>query len=59
MALTRDFKELVKARMERDPAFRAALLAEAMDALQSADKETGEAILRDYFPAHPRSEPKA
>jgi len=33
MALTRDFKETVKARAERDVAFREALLTEAVERL--------------------------
>jgi hypothetical protein len=32
MALSRSFKETVKVRTERDPAFRAALLGEAVEA---------------------------
>ena len=37
MALTKDFKETVKARAERDPAFREALLTEAVELLLSGD----------------------
>jgi hypothetical protein len=33
MALTRDFKETVKARADRDPAFREALLTKAVEHL--------------------------
>lgn len=51
MVLTRDFKELVKARVERDPKFRAALLKEAIDAMLSGDVATGKAVLRDYINA--------
>jgi len=42
-ALTRDFKETIKARAERDPAFREALLTEAVEQLitvLSSEKET-------------------
>ena len=31
MTLTRDFKETIKARADRDPTFRAALLVEAVE----------------------------
>lgn len=51
MALTREFKETVKARAERDAAFREALLTEAIEQLLSGDTETGKAILRDYINA--------
>lgn len=46
MALTRDFKETVQARAERDPAFREALLEEGVECLLSGDVDTGKAILR-------------
>jgi len=49
MALTRDFKEIVQARAERDPAFREALLQEAVEAMLAGDLATGKAILRDYI----------
>jgi DNA-binding phage protein len=51
MALTRDFKDTVKARAERDPEFRIALLEEALDAFLNADLETGKVLLRDYVNA--------
>jgi DNA-binding phage protein len=51
MALTREFKQTVKARAERDPAFREALLTEAIEQLLSGDVETGKAVLRDYIKA--------
>lgn len=51
MALTRSFKEIVKARVERDPAFREALLAEGIDALLQGDVDVGKTILRDYINA--------
>jgi hypothetical protein len=54
MALTRDFKETVKARAERDPAFREALLIEAAEQLLAGDLETGKAVLRDYIKRHGR-----
>lgn len=51
MALTRDFKDTVRDRAQTDPAFRAALLSEALDLLISGDVETGRALLRDYINA--------
>ena len=51
MALTRDFKETVMARVQRDPAFRSALLIEATDAFLAGDIDTGKALLRDYLNA--------
>ena len=51
MPLTRSFKETVKARAQRDAAFREALLAEGIDALLTGDMDTGKAILRDYINA--------
>jgi DNA-binding phage protein len=51
MPLTRDFKETVKARAERDPRFREALLTEAIEQMLSGDLETGKAVLRDYINA--------
>ena len=51
MALTRDFKETVRARVERDPSFREALLKEGVECLLSGDIDTGKAVLRDYINA--------
>ena len=51
MALTRDFKDTVNARVERDPAFREALLKEGADCLLSGDVQTGKAVFRDYVKA--------
>lgn len=51
MTLTRSFKETVKARAERDEAFREALLREGVECLLSGDLETGKAVLRDYINA--------
>src|SRR6187551_1254165 len=51
MALTRDFKETIKARAERDSAFREALLTEAVELLIAGDVEIGKAVLRDYINA--------
>ena len=51
MALTRDFKETIKHRVERDPAFREELLKEGIECLLTGDLDTGKAILRDYINA--------
>lgn len=51
MALTRDFKETIKARAESDPSFREELLKEGVQALLTGDLDTGKAILRDYINA--------
>lgn len=48
---TKPFKSTLKARAERDPAFREALLTEAVELLLSGEVETGKAILRDYINA--------
>ncbi len=51
MVLTRDFKETIQARVERDPAFREELLKEGVECLLSGDVDTGKATLRDYINA--------
>ena len=51
MALTRDFKATVQARVQADPAFREALLREGIETLLSGDIDTGKAILCDYIKA--------
>jgi len=51
MALTRDFKETIRARVKRDPGFRRALLREGIENLISGDVETGKIILRDFINA--------
>jgi DNA-binding phage protein len=51
MALTRDFKETIRARVQRDQAFRRALLREAVEAMLNGDVETGKSVLRDYVNA--------
>ncbi len=49
MALTKDFKETVRLRLQREPAFRKALLKEAIESFISGDVDTGKAVLRDYI----------
>ena len=51
MALTREFKETIQARVQRDPAFREELLKEGIECLLSGDVDTGKAVLRDYINA--------
>ena len=51
MTLTRDFKKTVRARIERDPGFREALLEEGVECLLAGDVETGKSVLRDYINA--------
>jgi DNA-binding phage protein len=51
MALTRDFRETVVARAQRDPAFKAALLQEALQALIAGETAVGLVLLRDYVNA--------
>ena len=51
MALTRDFKETVRARAQRDRAFREGLLKEGVECLLAGDVETGKIVLRDYINA--------
>ena len=51
MPLTRDFRDTIKARAERDADFRAALLSEVMDLFLSGDVESAKAVLRDYINA--------
>ncbi|WP_413173660.1 DNA-binding protein [Anabaena azotica] len=51
MALTRDFKETVNARIQRDPEFVIALLDEAISLFLNGEPETARLILRDIVNA--------
>ena len=51
MALTRDFKQTVRARVQRDPKFRKELLREGIECMLNGDVATGKTILRDYINA--------
>ena len=51
MPLTHDFKETIRARAQRDPDFRQALLREAIECVINGDLATGKAVLRDYVNA--------
>ena len=48
MPLTKLFKDTVKARIKRDPAFAAALFQEALSAFFEGDSALGKALLRDF-----------
>jgi DNA-binding phage protein len=51
LALTRDFTETVKARVQRDPEFAIALLDEAISLFLNGEPETARLILRDIVNA--------
>lgn len=62
MALTRSVKDTIKARAERDPAFRGALLTEAVELTLAGELETGKTVLRMCVDAtvdvSPRTNPR-
>lgn len=51
MPLTRNFRDTVRARADRDPAFRKALFQEAVQALLQGETDDGRAALRAYINA--------
>lgn len=51
MALTRDFRETIKDRADRDPEFRNGLLTEAMEAVVRGEFDVAKILLRDYINA--------
>ena len=51
VVLTREFKQTVAARLQRDRAFRKAILVEGVQLLLDGDIENGKAVLRDYMSA--------
>jgi len=51
MALTREFKLTVRARVQRDAAFRKELLRESVESFLAGDVDSGKTILRDYINA--------
>lgn len=51
MALTRDFRETVVARVQRDPRYARALLDEALGLFLSGDPQTSKRALRDLVNA--------
>lgn len=51
MALTRDFKDTVAARVQSDPAFAQALLDEALALFVNGEPDTAKLVLRDLVNA--------
>ncbi len=51
MAITRNFRETILRRAEKDSAFRRAMLVEAVNELLAGDLNAGKAMLRDYINA--------
>lgn len=51
MALTRDYKETVIARIKRDPKFARAMYAEAINAIIEGESAVGLSMLRDLVHA--------
>lgn len=51
MPLTHSFRDTIRARAERDPAFREALFQEAMQTLLQGDTDYGRTALRTYINA--------
>jgi len=48
MALTRDFRDTIRERAQREPAFRESLLREGLQLINNGDFATGRSILRKY-----------
>jgi DNA-binding phage protein len=51
MALTREFKDTIRQRAERDPEFRIGLLTEAAECLLNDEIDVAKTLLRDYVNA--------
>jgi DNA-binding phage protein len=51
MALTRDFKQSIKARVAADITYGTLLLTEAVALFLAGDVETGKSVMRDYINA--------
>ena len=51
MALTRDFRETVQARVKHDAGFRKGLLRDAVESLLAGEVALGKELLRDYINA--------
>ncbi len=51
MALTRNFKETIIARVKNDPAFAQALLDEALTLMLNGEPDTAKLVLRDLVNA--------
>ena len=51
MPLTRDFRETIRDRVQRDPKFRKELLREGLQAMLAGEVDVAKTILRDYINA--------
>jgi len=51
VVLTRDFRETVQARVQRDAKFRRGLLRDAIEALLAGEIALGREVLRDFINA--------
>lgn len=51
MALTREFRQTVQARVRRDPSYAKALLSEAVQAMLDGELDVGKSLARDYINA--------
>jgi hypothetical protein len=51
MALTKDFRETIRERAQREAGFRRGLLREGLELICNGDFATGRAILRNYINA--------
>ncbi len=51
MPLTKDFRETIRERARKEPAFRRALLQEAIELMLTGDVTTGKALIRNYINA--------
>lgn len=51
MPLTKDFRETIRERAQEEPAFRRALLQEALELMLNGDIKTGKALMRNYINA--------
>lgn len=51
MPLTREFRQTIQARAQRDARYRVAMLTEAVGSFLAGEMEVGKAILRDYVNA--------
>ena len=51
MPLTKDFRDTIRERAQQEPAFRRALLQEAIELMLTGDVTTGKALIRNYVNA--------
>ncbi len=51
MALTRDFRDTIRERAQRDAGFRRALLQEAMEQMLAGDIDLSKTMIRNYINA--------